>query len=323
MDKTIDQLNTSAKLRVSLIDGNAINFSPKPRSRKRYGVTVRYYESGSEAVSKRIDYQIELSVEQFKNEHKTWQLCFDKVELYIDRHEPDLVSEQLASLAMGAIFPVKVDVNRDNEIFRGIVNHPDILSRWMKTKERISDKFEGDITELYLKKMDQKLADRVELEYALRLDMFWSVFFHPQYFKYGSGLDREMRFSFPAVAYRNLVFEGRQWIDPVYTDYGTYHVGFRSTEMLTEDLRFQMHSKAANEMRLEAQWDLDQAGGLLKHATVNWSLLNGRESEKRIFFSAYEIEARQEPVNGQLLQEKDEEMFGEVKKKGFWARLMS
>lgn len=323
MENSIDILNPVGLEKIGLSETHAIVFAPKPRSKRSYGITIRYYEHGNEQVSKRIDYQIHLSIEQFKNENRTWQLCFDKTALYIDQHEPDLVSEQLAATAMHTVFPVKVDVTAKNEVFRGIVNHQEIINRWAKSSEKIRDKYEGEIITLFLNKMTQKINDCTELEYALKLDMFWSVFFHPQYFNYESDLTQEIRFSFPVIAYQNLIFEGKQLLEPHYTDYGTYHVNFNSVKLLTDDLRMKINTKAANQMSLSAQWDLDKDSGLLKHATVNWNLFHGDTSEKTIFFSAYQIEHKHEEGNSNLILENGDGLGKVEKKKGFWARMMS
>jgi hypothetical protein len=305
---------------------HAIDFVPKPRSSRSYGVTIKYYGEGNQEATKRLDYQIHLQVNQFRDENKVWQLCFDKTDLFIDQHEPDFVGEQLASMAMGAIYPLKVDVNFRNEIFRGIVNHGEILNRWEQVAEKISDKYEGRYAELYLEKMGKKISDRFELEYALRADMFWNVFFHPQYLKYDGNLSQPTTFLFPVIAYKNVAFEGVQSVEPNYTDYGTFKVHFSSESELAEDQKLQMQQKGSLKMKLNAICDLDQDGGLLKHARVDWNLYKNEMSKeisvKRITFSAYEIESNIPKTDQHLLSQDGNESFPVEKKKGFWARVL-
>ncbi|MBC6112713.1 hypothetical protein ACFOG5_24295 [Pedobacter fastidiosus] len=305
---------------------HAIDFVPKPRSNRSYGVTINYYGKGNEEATKRLDYQVQLQVNQFRDENKVWQLCFDKTDLFIDRHEPDFVGEQLANMAMGAIYPLKVDVNSRSEIFRGIVNHGEILNRWKQIAEKISDKYEGNYAELYLEKMGKKISDRFELEVALKADMFWNVFFHSQYLKYDVNLSQPGRLYFPVIAYQNVAFEGIQTIEPNYTDYGTFKVNFASEGELTEAQKIQMGQKGTLKMKLNAAFDLDQNGGLLKHARVDWNLYNrenGKEiSIKRIAFSAYEIESSIPTTDQQLLIKEGNNGFPVEKKKGFWARVL-
>lgn len=312
--------------RIKLNLDHAIDFAPKPRSKRTYGITIKYYQDGNEELAKRLDYQIHLQVNQFRDESKTWQLCFDKTDLFIDRHEPDFVSEQLASMAMSAIYPVKVDANAKNEIFRGIVNHGEILNRWKQVAEKISDKYEGRYAELYLEKMEKKISDRSELEYALRADMFWNVFFHPQYLKYDGNLSQPITFFFPVIAYKNTAFEGIQSVEPNYTDYGTFKVHYSSESDVTEEQKIYMKQKGALRMKLNAICDLDQDGGLLKHARVDWNLYKKEKGEeiniKRITFSAYEIESSIPTTNQQLLIQEENSGFPLEKKKGFWARVL-
>lgn len=326
MEKVSSLSNSAAQGKIKLNIDNAIDFAPKPRSTRNYGITIKYYNDGKAEVAKRLDYQIHLKVNQFRDENKVWQLCFDKTDLFIDRHEPDFIGEQLASMGMGAIYPLKVDVNSRNEIFRGIVNHGEILSRWKQVAEKISDKYEGSYAELYLEKMEKKISDRFELEYALRADMFWNVFFHPQYLKYDGSLSRQSTLFFPVIAYKNMAFEGVQSVEPNYTGYGTFKVNFSSEGEITEEQKIQMGQKGALKMKLNADFDLDQDGGLLKHAHVNWNLYKKEKGEeisiKRIAFSAYEIESSIPATDQHLLIQEGNNSFPVEKKKGFWARVL-
>lgn len=326
MGKGNNLSNSLAQGKIKLNLDNAIDFVPKPRSSRSYGVTIKYYGEGNQEATKRLDYQIHLQVNQFRDENKVWQLCFDKTDLFIDRHEPDFVGEQLANMAMGAIYPLKVDVNSKNEIFRGVVNHREILNRWKQVAEKISDKYEGRFAELYLEKMEKKISDRFELEYALRADMFWNVFFHPQYLKYDSNLSQKSTLFFPVIAYQNVTFEGVQSVEPNYTDYGTFKVNFSSESELTEEQKIQMGQKGSLKMKLNAMCDLDQDGGLLKHARVDWNLYKEEKGEeisiKHIAFSAYEIESSIPTTDQHLLIQEENNGSPLVKKKGFWARVL-
>jgi hypothetical protein len=326
MEKVSSLSNSAAQGKIKLNIDHAIDFAPKPRSTRNYGITIKYYNDGKAEVAKRLDYQIHLKVNQFRDENKVWQLCFDKTDLFIDRHEPDFVGEQLASMGMGAIYPLKVDVNSRNEIFRGIVNHGEILNRWKQVAEKISDKYEGRYAELYLEKMEKKISDRLELEYALRADMFWNVFFHPQYLKYDGNLSHPGTLFFPVIAYKNVSFEGIQSVEPNYTDYGTFKVNFASESELTEEQKIQMGQKGSLKMKLNADFDLDQDGGLLKHARVDWNLYKKEKGEeisiKRIAFSAYEIESSIPATDQHLLIQEGNNGFPVEKKKGFWARVL-
>ncbi len=325
MEKVSSLSNSAAQRKIKLNIDHAIDFAPKPRSTRSYGITIKYYDQGNQEATKRLDYQIHLKVNQFRDENKVWQLCFDKTDLFIDRHEPDFVGEQLANMSIGAIYPLKVDVNSRNEIFRGIVNHGEILNRWKQVAEKISDKYEGRYADLYLEKMEKKISNRSELEYALRADMFWSVFFHPKYLAYDSNLSQQSTFFFPVIAYHSLAFEGVQAVEPNYTDYGTIKMHFSSESDVTKEQSALLKLKGSLKMKLNATFDLDQDGGLLKYVQVDWNVYKKENSEeiniKRIFFSAYEIENSIWEANQQSLTQGETDHFPAEKKKGFWARV--
>lgn len=326
MEKLTDTIQPLGADKIKLNVNHAIEFAPKPRLQRKYGITIKYYNEGSEDVAKRIDYQIHLLVNQFRDENKTWQLCFNKSDLFIDRHEPDFVSEQLASMAMAAIYPVKVDVNSVNEVFRGIVNHSEILKRWEQVAEKIGDKYEGRYAELFLSKMENKIADRYELQNALRVDMFWNIFFHPQYLKYQPDLSQQISFSFPVIAYKNVAFEGIQSVAPYYTDYGTFKVNFHSESDTTAEQVTLLNQEGAFKMKLNAICDLDRDGGLLKHARVDWKLYKKKDPNeigvKRIQFTAYEIESSVQAANPGLHKNEGSDPVPVEKKKGFWTRVL-
>lgn len=79
-------------------------------------------------------------------------------------------------------------------------------------------------------------------------------------------------------------------------------------------------------MKLNAAFDLDQDGGLLKHARVDWNLYKKEKGEeisiKRIAFSAYEIESSIPATDQHLLIQEGNNGFPVEKKKGFWARVL-
>ena len=299
---------------------NPITFKPQPRSGRTYGVSVKYFGEDQIVPGKRVDFQVVVGIEQYKNEDRTWQVTIDRKELFINQHEPDLISEQLSSLAMSALYPIKVDVNHRNEIFRGVVNHPEILKRWAQVSEKIADKYAGNYSELFIKKMNDSLSDASEVERALGFDMFWSAFFHPQYLDYGPDLSRDLDFYFPVLPYKKMRFSGKQILSAAYTDYGTYHIEFSAEDDLPEEIRWADRSAT---MRIHADFDLDRNGGMAKNTIVNWGIYgaNGINAGRRIQFSAYELKT------GVSTENKSEVLVNETtapiaEKKGFWERIL-
>ena len=298
---------------------NPITFHPRPRSSRKYGVSIKYFDEDLQAPSKRVDFQVTLGIEQYKNEERVWQLSIDRTELFINRHEPDLISEQLAALAMQALYPIKVDVNHRNQIFRGIANHGDILQRWASISEKIADKYAGDYSELFIRKMSDNISNASEIERALGFDMFWSVFFHPQYLNYDAELGQDIDFYFPILPYKKMRFQGRQILETEYTEYGTYAVNFSSVQELPDEIKWKDRNAR---MRLDARFDLEGNGGLMKNAVVNWGIFNkdGRSAGRSIQFSAYGINTAADQGAQQTLVSAEEPAASQ--KKGFWERIL-
>lgn len=306
-----EQHDTNPAL-IQLTPNHAIAFRPKPRTTRNYGVSIKYYGEHKDEPVKRVDYQIQLHVNQYKNLENTWQLSFNKHELFMNRHEPDLISEQLAAIAMKALYPINVDVNSQNEVFRGIANHPEILQRWKKTAEKIQEKYLGDITKLFIEKMSFKMENQSRIIQALEYDMFWKAFFHTQYLPYRANRTLETVFVFPVLPYQYCKFEGKQELEESYTDYATYKVNFRS-EM---ELPASMEGEPDGKMKLTANFDLDKEGGLLKHAVINW-----HTPGRSIKFTAYEIENKTDTKSAEEQNLTIEQQPTQVKK-GFWDRIL-
>ncbi|SHF86827.1 hypothetical protein [Pedobacter caeni] len=311
---------------MDILFDNVIAFRPQPKIGRSYGISIKYFDDLSSEVVKRLDYQIHLFVQQYKNLDNTWQLSFDKDELFINQHEPDLVSEQLAHLAMKALFPVKVDVNSKNEVFRGIANHEDILKRWEETVLKMNDKYEGDLVELFIEKMSEKIGNKHELLHALANDMFWQTFFHPQYFRYEQNLSKEMVFEFPVLPYQLIRFKGKQSLSDGYSSLGTYKVGFTGEAEIPAGTPYEGRGNGKAKMKLEAKFDLDQNGGLLKYAVINWGIeqQDGEHISRsnRVQFSAYEIATENKINKEENGVERADEPKVSSAKKGFWERML-
>lgn len=325
------QIQDHPDKKIRLTPGNAIPFRPAPRTVRSYGVSIKYYDKGNDVISKRVDYEIDLSVNQFKNLDYTWQLCFNKNELFINRHEPDLLSEQLSNFVMQALFPVKVDVDKENKVFRGIVNHPDIIRRWEEKVIKIKEKYTGEYTGLFIKKTSKKIQDKWNIEQALAYDMFWCVFFHPQYFNYEKDLTQDLVFEFPVFPYQNIRFSGKQVLAESYTDYNTYKAVFNADMDIPDHIKYNGKYNSGAKMRLNAEFDLDSDSGLLKYALVNWDAGSEESGDlKKIRFSVYETALKNEndlpddkgnemPVDDEISTDKGKDVPG---KKGFWKKIL-
>lgn len=309
---------------VNLGSAGNLDFTPQPRTLKSYGVSIKYFQEDDVEPNKRLDYQIDLRVDQFRDEPKTWQMMFNKRDLFINQHEPDLISEQLANLAMEALYPIKVDVNAKNEVFRGIVNHNDIKNRWETAKEKIIDKYEGDVTDLFIKKMEEKILSAYQIQQSLHFDMFWSMFFHPLYQNYNNNLTQTINFIFPIFPYQTYSFEGTQTIEKTLTSYGTIHINFNAKVDFNAEEAKAFNLNGPHTMNLTAFWDLDEKGGLLKHNNVDWTLSKIAKDEvigiKRIKFSAYETS--NETAKESLSSKHNNQNAAIKTKKGFWERIL-
>ena len=165
--------------------------------------------------------------------HQYW-VSMVKKNLFINRHEPDLVAEELALLFMETLNPTRVLVDKYNSILTGIANHQEILKNWTKTKVKILDKYEGELTRKLIQNAENILQNPSQILFCLEKDMFWKAFFNPRHGIYSTQLNREQFFDFPLDSNKRKVFKGTQQVQKYKTDYQTYKIEF-SSEQINRD----------------------------------------------------------------------------------------
>ncbi|WP_129715006.1 hypothetical protein [Pedobacter sp. SYP-B3415] len=293
-----------------------LTFNPQPRTHRSYGVSIRFYEAG-EKLSSRLDYQAHVSFEKYRHQHQCWQVTIDRSDLYFDRHEPDLISEQLAAASMRALYPVKVDIDHRNHILGGLKNHQEIQQRWAEAAANLLDKFEGTLARAFVEKMNRQIEDPWRILDALNNDMFWNIFFHDRYEDRSENEAPATDFIFAALPYRRVVFNGQQTLDETPSDYGTFTLRYNGKAQLTAIPGEQPGQANAS---LQAQLDLDKRDGVLRYATATCLLPTQLQAGESIRFSAYRIgnEVETEQLSDNLVVEEESK-----KPKGFWQRIFN
>jgi len=262
---------------------------------RRYGVSVKYYANDNEPPHKRIDYDVEIKIDENDN---GWQIDIDKQNVFFNQHEPDLISEILSQAITRSIYPVQCVINDKGLPVRGITNHDQILSRWNKNKKKIADKYAGETVDKLISVADLKFGSKALIEKSMKYDMFWNLFFHPKFIAYNSGTGVKTDLHLAVVPYKFPVrFTGLQNFNGQITSYNTVEVNFNSDEM--EAPQFLSGAKDENQkyyMKLDVVFDLDSRHFFLTNTTAYFSLYSKDHEQniclvKKINFTMYEINA--------------------------------
>lgn len=264
---------------------------------RTYGTSIKYYDTNKVQPDRRLDYEIQVDITPDREHYHRWDLRLFKSHLFINRHEPDLVSEILASRIMEGIFPIQVKIDNAYHLLDGITNLEEIKANWEKAKHNIRTKYEGDIVEKIIEKVELKVTNRYQLEYSLDKDMLWQAMFHPILGMYELDLTRHEVFRFP-IHNQVIFFEGLQFVDTLITDYDTYKIRFEGID--------------SKRNTLKAVYDIDTSTNLLKYMVVNWK---SADEAQKIDFSAYETTVR--PALD--MDSKEDNSIPAIKKKrSFW-----
>lgn len=280
------------------VQTNAFKLLIQERITRRYGVSIKYYDSGADQPDRRVDYEMQATVMPHAEQVGLWQIALRKEKLLINRQKPDLVCDELAVFLMEALNPICVTVDKWLTIQNGVDNHDELLKSWPAIKLHIRNKYEGETTERLLEKFEQKLSDRGLLFFGMEKDLFWKAFFAPVYGVYNQDLHREKEFSFPLRHKGYAHFQATQTVQQEKTVSDAYKIS--------------VSGKSKQQDTIRMNYDLDVDSGLVRHMIVE-----GFAAEKRfVEFTAYRIgkDHHGEPLIIEVQQEKTRY----PKKRGFW-----
>lgn len=188
----------------------------KPSDKKmNYGVT---YTVTVDDVVNTISYQLSLECKQTSNGHILYEI--NKKKTYINNQEADLIADQLAEKVAEVLYPLKVIVNPDGK-FTGIHNFKAIQKRWISTKEKLKEYYQGDWSNNYLELTEATLQSETGLYNALCGDWFLSSFFAGIYINYTPFFKFENTTLFPIIPNISpLTYKVLQTTDEYLDEYG-------------------------------------------------------------------------------------------------------
>lgn len=236
---------------------------------------------------KRIDYESQLVT----TDAKDIQLLIYKDAIWYNQHEPDLLSEMMASELSKIIYPVQVRIDKKG-LFVGVTNWDSIVhNRWNKRKQDIIQKYNSDIARSFFTFFEGNLKSKSIFEKSMQYDWFWNLLFHPKYIDYGEELSVDTSLYLPIVPYEFPVeFTGKQKINREITEYNSVEIYFKSEEMKAHPYFVPKKQKSLIDkegefyMKLHVYFDLDIHGLCPMHtrAYFNVYFRNSEGNERKI-----------------------------------------
>lgn len=273
---------------------NTITIIPTGFNGRKYGISIKYYSKDEKQTSKRVDYEAEMAL---KVNNGVGEISIDKKHVFFNQHEPDMMSEIVSDAISKSIYPVKTLINEKGISGNEILNYKEIVDRWTAQKNKLSEKYESEYFSDLLKRVDNKIEQKTELEKGLKHDWFWNLFFHPKFVNYGTTREREMDLYLSIVPYKNPIkFAGIQRIEKIPTTYHSFVVKFRSEELLAPSY-FNIKNNVQEEflfMSLQVTFDMDLYHHFAMNTRAYFEVFSKNENDKkeiveRIDFTMYQI----------------------------------
>lgn len=270
---------------------NSLRVIPSELAERSYGVSIKYFDYDENKPSKRVDYNLSLSLKIINYEG---HLSINKDEVSFNNHEPDSISELFAHHITKALYPIETNINERLLGGHFFYNFDDIIIRWNNEKLKIMDKYQSESTTLFLEKATKKFGNKVLLEQAMKNDWFWNLFFHPKLISYGDTRTIKNELYLSIIPYHApVMFSGIQTIDKVPTDYHSFKIEFKSDVLKAPDYFSSLVKENNLLMNLEVYFDLDVYHHFPMHTRAYLKFYTQNEQTKsihilkRIEFSQY------------------------------------
>lgn len=176
--------------------------------------------------------EMEISVKWIatdKNGYHLFEITRSKA-IYVNALPPTSLIGELGAKSAEALYPLKIVVNKSGK-WVDIYNYDEIVERWRNIKKEILDYFEGELTEVYIDRMEKTLKKSETLLKSLRSDYFLRTFFNGIHVGYTEDYSFENEVSFPLEDEEEAIFEVQQKINPFLDQNGFIKVAQKGIYM--------------------------------------------------------------------------------------------
>jgi hypothetical protein len=259
-----------------------------------YGVRILYFDQNSELPTKRVDYEMDVQIGRISKEQNL-TISFDRKNIFINKHEPDLVIEKLNDLIAQSLYPNQHIIDRAGNRINSFINHSEIIEKWEESKKTIRKKYQSVVSEDLLYANEKIILDKNRLENVFLNDIFWNHFFHAKNLNYSANLKVNTHFCYPLIPFKTpFILDGIQTINEFETDYSTILINFFAEKELSEIHRSILKLKEGKYfIGLKASFDLYPTDSFPMHMRSILKIYQKNGSEKipvkSIHFSAFSI----------------------------------
>lgn len=259
----------------------------------------------------KLEYSIEVKFEKLSIESKNPIISIKRLtKTFINGVEPDLISEQISSLAGNIFCPLLLELNLKGEAIQ-IFDYESILKKWQKVKEKLKENYAGQTLNNYVENINQVLkCPKLVLE-KLRNDWFLSLYCIPLYTNYIIPSEKE-QWEFPSLikgegTKKYTVFKSSENIDDKDNSILIFVQDKGLPKLFTGIYTLDNKSKLIKKIEV----DITEKEGCSLRAEIQCVKINKKEKQTTLI-----------PERKKDSEEVEWRKYND-KKKGFWARLFN
>ena len=208
-DNDINETVEKKRRKVSFSKGNTLPFLPAG-SQKNYNVKYTIEEGDEKDI---LNFETNVKwIAIDKNGFHLFEIKRAKA-IYINTLAPDTMMDEMDAKTTEALYPLQVVVDSTGK-WVDVYNYNEIVERWENTKKEILDYYEGDVTQIHIKHVEQYLETKANLTTALKSDYFLRAFFNGIHVGYTPEYTFENNITFPLIKEEEALFKVQQKVEP-------------------------------------------------------------------------------------------------------------
>ncbi len=171
---------------------------------KSYGILKRIITPEGE---QNIKYEIEFKYYPITKKGNQY-ISVDKIsKTYINDKEPEFIIDELAIKCTDILYPLILHVDENNR-FKTIQNHEELLKRWEIEKPKLLHYYTGEVAQNYIIEYENVLMDLKLLNHYIQKDWLYAAYFTDIYLCYQNNFQIVDHCEFPVIpTIENVSFE--------------------------------------------------------------------------------------------------------------------
>jgi len=267
---------------------------------KTYGVVIKFSEHNEVHFEAEVSWLKEPSTGSF-------QFLINKQQVYCNGKAPDKTVDKLADDMGKILYPLVVMTN-EKGIITGIGNSQEIALRWQEQKEKIRQRYEGEIVDQAIDAMDRITRNSNQLIETIKKDWFLALLFSGIYGLKPKDSTELNAFMVPVIPYGPLT---AYQVSRIVTERNT---AIHCLTVVCSGEPATIKGKIKPEGSLAVTYKLYHQDFTIRSVNGQSTLILPGGKQAVTIFEVFHLSAKDRPV----LTAQDKEPAAAQKKKSFW-----